>query len=86
MTWGELIEIEPRVEALRKEAAAADGSAPDFCANDLWFCRFKPRVTKLAGWDAEKPELRTPEAYDLAYQTVYNQLPACRRCGCACGV
>ena len=27
--------------------------------------------------------LRSPEAYDVAYATIYRELPACRNCVCA---
>jgi hypothetical protein len=35
MTWTELTAVEPRLEALRAEAAAVDGSDPHFCANRI---------------------------------------------------
>jgi hypothetical protein len=31
---------------------------------------------------ATDPRLRTSEAYDVAYETIYNALPDCRNCGC----
>ncbi len=54
------------------------------CANHLWYRPFglKARLTELVGWAAQKPELRTQDAYDLAYEYLYRLLPDCRNCGC----
>ena len=60
--------------------AVKDTGGPSFCANDVWYRpgSFKSRLVRLAGWWAEKPELRTSEAYDVAYDELYQQLPDCR--------
>ena len=84
MTWAEIIKIEPALESLYDEAKAVrdEGSGDSFCANLIWYEQFKPRLVRLAGWDARKSELRSTEAYDLAYRKIYDPIPACRGCGC----
>jgi hypothetical protein len=42
----------------------------------------KPRLIKLAGWEAENTLLKSSDAYDVAYEYIYSQLPNCRGCGC----
>jgi hypothetical protein len=59
-----------------------DTGGPSFCANDIWYDEIKPVLVKLVGWSARNPALRTTEAYDVAYQYLYNLLPDCRDCGC----
>lgn len=90
-TWKRLIEIEPMLELLRLAVAAVkdDGTSPYFCANEWWYGRgdhgFKGRMSRLVGWTSDKgydPFLRTQEAYDVAYDVLYNELPNCRNCGC----
>lgn len=86
LTWSTLISLLPELERMRLRAAAvAPGDDPEFCANDVWFERFKPDVVRLVGWEtrSSNPILQTSEAYSLAYQTIYNELPSCgRQCGC----
>ncbi len=89
-TWQDLVEREPRLADLRIAAErirpAAD--AP-FCANEHWYgygghLGLKPRLIRLVGWGAQShdPVLRSCDAYDLAYETLYDLLPDCRGCGC----
>lgn len=82
MTWAEIITIEPYLETMRKDAAAIDGSDEHFCANERWYGDFKPRVCALVGWDAADGRLAFDQAYDVAYQTIYDALPPCKNCGC----
>jgi hypothetical protein len=89
-TWEELVDLEPRLLALVRSALETDGSRPDFCANARWYGYggqrgLKPRLLMLVGHDAAPfapPLLRTRAAYDVAYHTVYEALPNCKRCGC----
>jgi len=90
-TWEDLVRREPRLEALRTVAGAVTSEGdPHFCANATWFGwpgaepGLKPRLLRLVGWLAESddPVLRTAAAYDRAYHTIYEELPACERCGC----
>lgn len=49
---------------------------------DYWHFGIKDRVVELAGDHARNPHLRSSEAYDLAYEQIYQALPDCRRCAC----
>jgi hypothetical protein len=94
LTWAGLVRLEPRLLDLLREARALRKEQrrdPHFCANAAWYGYgrwrghgLKPRLVRLVGWSAEggDPILATRAAYDVAYQTVYEALPACRACGC----
>jgi hypothetical protein len=84
MTLDEMCELERGLKELRDDVAAVedDGTKPQFCANTIWIRKFKPRLVKLVGVSAQIDELRTIAAYDLAYRTLYQMLPACRNCLC----
>lgn len=84
MTWEELTGLEPRLNRLFLEAQMVNGDEGQFCANHVWFHSFKPILVELVGWERGGPpvELMTEEAYDLAYDKIYNALPPCRDCGC----
>jgi hypothetical protein len=82
MTFKEITKMEPRLRQLYNEARQVNATDEYFCANDTWYRRFKPRLMRLVGWYAENPELRTCKAYDVAYDTIYDQLPGCRNCAC----
>jgi hypothetical protein len=83
---------EPRLRGLLAEARAHHSNrAAVFCANAVWYGYpgFRPglkaRLSRLVGWMAQpEGDLRTCEAYDVAYQTIYRTLPDCRgRCQCS---
>lgn len=81
MTWGELIELEPKLEALRKQIQLVDDSKPNVCATEIWLKHFKPRMVQLVGWERiEGPAvLKTEEAYRLAYHVLFHQtMPDCK--------
>lgn len=88
--WEKLCELEPRLIALHKELSAIkdDKRNPSFCANRVWYgadgYSYKHRLNNLVGWEADTPypELRTSQAYDVAYRMLYSALPDCRNCGC----
>lgn len=84
--WYSLARLEPRLQALYDEAKAIEdnSNANYFCANDIWYEQFKPRLCSLVGWDVSSPypKLRTDQAYDAAYDKVYGALPDCRNCSC----
>lgn len=54
------------------------------CANAIWYGPggLKERMSELAGWYARNPALRTREAYDVAYDHLYQLLPDCWGCAC----
>ncbi len=87
ITWELLCSLEPRLLDLLAEVRAIkdDKSKPSFCANAVWYGEFghpgiKPKLIHLVGWHASGTDrrLRSPEAYDLATNTLYNALPDCR--------
>jgi hypothetical protein len=85
-----LARLEPRLLDLLAEARAHHRNRdPVFCANAVWcgYGGFRPglkaRLCRLVGWTAERGgDLRTSEAYMIAYRTIYQALPDCRRCLC----
>jgi hypothetical protein len=91
-TWKELVVIEPRLVPLRKEARAYHKTAGEhFCANAVFFGyqtgypdSLKGRLSKLVGWERRGHPLGTSAAYDVAYETIYKELPDCRHDGWLC--
>ena len=61
-----LCELEPRLRTLADEAAAVrdDGESDYFCANEVWFERFKPRLIGLVGFYAGYPPFSRSQAED----------------------
>ncbi len=88
-TWEDLVAREPRLADLRVAAERVRDVDASFCANAVWYgygghLGLKPRLLRLVGWGAQNrdPVLRSCDAYDVAYQTLYDLLPDCRGCGC----
>jgi hypothetical protein len=89
-TWTDLTLAEPRLAALLAEIKRVRATGPRFCANSRWYGYadpahgFKARMCCLVGWERrEGPALlRTRQAYDVAYETLYAGLPDCRGCLC----
>jgi hypothetical protein len=80
LTWERLVELEPELDDLRAEIEeTSDNGVDPFCANAHWYSRFKPRLVSLVGNHAsgKDPQLRSHEAYDLAYHKLYDLLPNC---------
>jgi hypothetical protein len=92
LRFADVAELEPRLADLLAEIQAVkdDRTQPYFCRNALWYGsaqkspRFKRRLVRLVGWDAEQRGLMaTRKAYDLAYRVLYEALPPCRgECSC----
>lgn len=81
--WEALVEVEPLLEGLREQAKQIeDAGGKSFCANTAWYNKLKPQMVELVGFEASKKQLRSMDAYDLAYDVVYNELPDCRNCIC----
>lgn len=87
--FADLVPKEPRLLDLYATAASTcdDGRKPSFCANSVWYGNFgwpgiKPELTYLVGWSAENTALRSRDAYEAAYHTIYETLPGCRNCLC----
>lgn len=84
MTWQEIIAIEPKLLSLETEIKSIkDSGGKSFCANTIWYNQFKQRVVDLVGDYASNEQLRSQQAYSLAYHHLYDQLPNCRNCNCA---
>lgn len=87
VTWGRLVARIPELAHLRREAQKTSDADPHFCANYVWYRPggLKERLSQLVGWGVASPDpmVRSSEAYDLAYDILYNALPDCRDCGCA---
>jgi hypothetical protein len=92
LTWNTLVELEPRLPQLyhRAKAIKDHRRTKSFCANQVWYGTaysgsLKDRLCVLVGWErlgSGDPRLKTSEAYDLAYDKLYDVLPACRNCAC----
>ena len=82
ITWEEITRIEPELQNLLEEAKAVKAENDNFCANKVWVREFKLRLVKLVGYEAKLKSLQNKEAYDLAYDKIYKELPDCRNCSC----
>jgi hypothetical protein len=76
MTWGRLIELEPRLRALYNRALTIRNGKRRFDALGLWIGQgcdgMKDEMTALVGWGRkDSPELGTNEAYDVAYEKIF---------------
>jgi len=91
--FNRLSALEPRLAGLETHIKAIrdDGTTRSFCANHRWYgcagcnvCEggLKQEVTRLVGWEAQRPDLRTEAAYNVAYDHLYQLLPLCRNCIC----
>ncbi len=87
LTWPELMQRDARLAALAA-AVKVTQAGRDFCANTVWYAGvgFKAQLCEVVGFTSENPDaaLRTPAAYDVAYQHLYRLLPDCRHDG-MCG-
>lgn len=85
-SWEQLVAAEPKLAALLAEAQAVSSEGQErFCANTIWYSRFKPRLLPLVGWDSLRqrdPLLGSEGAYNRAYDVLYDALPDCRNCFC----
>lgn len=85
LDWEELAAIEPGLVALHDEVRRLkDPGGPCFCVETLWHRRYKARLAWLVGFRThnDDPRLRTMAAYDVAFEKIYNAMPACRGCAC----
>jgi hypothetical protein len=87
-----LAALEPGLDRLLAEARSHnENRSPIFCANAVFYGYpghrpgIKQRLSALVGWGRKgDPVLGTCEAYDVAYETIYEALPNCRgRCRCS---
>jgi len=84
VTWTDLVDEEPRLGLLEREILyhAAQHKTGRYCASRFWHgyagTGFKDRLLELVGWETDRPTLRSSEAYDVAYDHLYELLPDCR--------
>jgi len=83
VAWDDLVALEPRLLPLLVEAqrATSDGAT---CANAIFYgsggSGLKGRLSRLVGYlapDNADPRLCTENAYDVAYDHIYDALPDC---------
>jgi hypothetical protein len=73
-SWSEMIRLEPRLSELAQRAWRV--SADDWRS----YIALKRLLQLLVGWNCEKPELRSDEAFDAAHGVVFRQFRGgCRR-------
>ncbi|MFP4473998.1 MAG: hypothetical protein ACLFOY_00465 [Desulfatibacillaceae bacterium] len=91
ITWEDIIAVQPALHDLYVAALSVvdDRSKPFFCGHHVWYKQgYRRRLTQLVGYGADPllPSfIRSPEAYAIAYQKVYDAIPGCRGdCGCWC--
>src|SRR5688572_27285202 len=93
LTWATLVAMEPQLAGLLADAKQEHMNGdPGYCAHRVWYGYddgpgLKGRLCQLVGWGREAPGpavLRSPAAYDVAYQKVYQALPDCRHEGLMC--
>lgn len=86
LTWESLVECEPLLAELRQDVERVkDDGGDSFCNSRVWFLDgYKERMVGLVGWYSESPYevMRTDDAYETTYQTLYAIFPACRNCFC----
>jgi hypothetical protein len=87
--WEELVQLEPRLAELLKEAQDYRQRSRDAryaCANEVYGGPYglRARMEDLVGWVAKTDieELKTGEAWKIAHHKIYAALPDCRDCSC----
>jgi hypothetical protein len=88
VTWNALVAAEPRLARVLEDARAEPKFKTCQKAQAVWYGEYKRKVERLVGFMVTKDHphydiLRTTQAYDVAYHTVYNALaaPPCGRLG-----
>jgi hypothetical protein len=92
-TFQELLKLEPRLGDLYNMARALhDNKDPVFCATAIWggfLVGLRPGLRAIleslvGGTSQQGGVLRTYEAWEVAYKTIYLAMPECRgRCWCS---
>ena len=82
--FAELCKREPLLASLKNEAVQMfTRPGKRFCANQVWYSQFKPRLELLVGWYCHNNDdaVKSSEAYSLATDVIYSALPDCVDCG-----
>jgi hypothetical protein len=72
MEWAQMTAMEPRLSGLLADAKAAPVTRG--MVDAAWSFDFRPRMERLVGFDAERPELRTSVAYEVASAVINRAL------------
>lgn len=80
LSWKELVGLEPGLGEMLADIQQIRSRRRCFCGDAIWYQLFKPRLRTLVGYEAHTSvrHLRTKEAYDVAYRTLYEAIPECR--------
>lgn len=70
----EAVQIDPRVEALLKEASLRRCTY-GYNWEQTFYRTYKPQVTVLVGWESPHKTLQSSQHYDALYNAVYELLP-----------
>jgi hypothetical protein len=82
LTYEQLTKFDPSLNILLRRARNHAGN----CANAAWYGPegLRAEMSRVIGHGRTHgpSELKTPQAYDVAYKTLYEALPDCKGCGC----
>jgi hypothetical protein len=83
LTFKFLTALEPRLRELADDCRRywLSHEADDRETERVWYLRFKPAMSRLVGFGCDTPELMTSQAYDTAYQALFNILTTGREVG-----
>jgi hypothetical protein len=76
-TWNELVELEPRLGVLLREAKDSHPTEVDNEGDfERCWAHYKEPIADLVGWHRRQgdEELRTTAAYEIAYSTLWHAL------------
>jgi hypothetical protein len=82
LSFAELAAIEPRLQALREQAAAVRPGQGYWCNLPAWINEIRPQLEQLVGRQAENPRLQTDRLYAICHREIYGALPKCSGCRC----
>lgn len=86
LSWEMLANLEFELAELLHDARCADSyDAKRFCRETLWYSEVKPILVRIVGHERPDyhPILGTSAAYEIAYDTILEAMPACRNCSCS---
>lgn len=86
--WAWIISQERRLAALARRIRCIRRPRQGFfCANEHWYGEhgYRNQMCDWVGWGCRNPVLRTSQAYDVAYEYLYQLLPNCRHEGLCAG-
>ena len=90
MNWQQMVTLEPRLGKLLEEVQSQKHRRnPNFCRESFWGGTVKDsgevgikyHMCSMVGFGAAVKELRTTEAYNIAYRILFNQVANCKHSG-----